>query len=406
MDRKAERREREGSASGTIDRTQAGMDDKHTSWNLRSMSIDTIPVPPSHSPMRPFMATAATEGPHIRSTPITRKISKANMGVPVHTCNQCPKTFSRAQHLSEQDSHSRIKPSSSSQSTPHLVEEDWNHIDLDFDGYTSNNASSICISSSTAPTSTAGGGTEQRAANEAFIDLLYSAADLRKLTQPAIKDGYIDWKRFAAKLRKLLKLFGQDLSAELQFPESTRIGGFFKKSSKLLSCEIINGLSREVRWDGKERPSASKEPDLVSEGDELDDSSSEDEPPVQPDMLSIQSLVASTNSFSAFTTRLFDLVNPSFESRLKRLAKSQSKELNAPGSKRVAETVSELLYSKPVKIDLTESERMSWLDKSKSALRAALSNEWDWWPFTEPQLQTPPNFATLSWICVSFYVFD
>lgn len=305
---------------------------------------------------------------------------------------------------SEQESHSRINPRSSSQSTPHLIEEDWNHIDLGFDGYTSSNASSSCLSSSTAPTSVAGGGTEQRAANDAFIDLLYSAVDLRKLMQPALKDGHTDPKKLTAKLRKLLKLFGQDLTAELRYPEATRIGGFFKKSSKLLSCEIINGLFKEKRCYGSERPAVSKEPDLVSEGDELDDSSSEDEPSVQPDMLSIQSLVASTNSFSAFLTRLVDLVNPSFESRLKRLAKSQTKELNDSEYERVAETVSELLYSKPVKIDLTESERTSWLDNSMSAFRAALSNEWDCWPLTEPQLQPPPNFATLSWICVSFYV--
>lgn len=222
--------------------------------------------------------------------------------------------------------------------------------------------------------------------------------------QPALKYGYTDPKKLTAKLRKLLKLFGQDLTAELRYPGSTRIGEFFKKSSKLLSFEITNGLSKEEREYVNERSAVSKEPDLVSEGDELDESSSEDEPSIQPDMLSIQSLVTSTNSFGAFLTRLVDLVNPSFESRLKLLAKSQAKELNDSESKTVAETVSELLYSKPVKIDLTESERTSWLAKSTFAFRAALSNEWDWWPFTEPQLQPPPNFATLSWICVSFYV--
>ncbi|KAF4458020.1 hypothetical protein F53441_174 [Fusarium austroafricanum] len=55
--------------------------------------------PPSNTPMRPFTAGAATSEPHVKLTPITRKISKAKKGVPVHTCNQCPKTFSRAEHL-------------------------------------------------------------------------------------------------------------------------------------------------------------------------------------------------------------------------------------------------------------------------------------------------------------------
>lgn len=66
MYREVERRDREGSASGTIGRTQAGMDDKHTNSNLRSVSIDTTSVLPSNSPMMSFTATAATEGPHIK----------------------------------------------------------------------------------------------------------------------------------------------------------------------------------------------------------------------------------------------------------------------------------------------------------------------------------------------------
>ncbi|PNP82211.1 hypothetical protein FNYG_04400 [Fusarium nygamai] len=432
MGHEVERREREGNASATIDRTRTDNDDEHANSNFRSVSIDTTSVPPSNSPTMSFAATAATEGPHVKLIPITRRISRAR--VRVHSCNQCHKMFSRAENLRrhqlkhlpdflcpiqdcnkifdrkdlldrhiqrhEQGAYPHTNPSSSSQSIPHIVEEDWNHIDNGLNGYSSSDTSSSCLSSSTAPTSVSGGGTEQRVANEAFIDLLYSAVDLRKLIQPALNDGYNDPKRLTGKLQKVLKLLGQDLSAELQYPESTRIGGFFKKSSKLLSREMINGLSQEKRGDISERTAMSAETDLVSEGDEVDDSSSEDEPAAQPDMPSIQSLIASTNSFGAFITRLVDLVNPSFESRLKRLAKSQSKELNDSESKRVAETVSELLYSKPVKIHLAEDMRASWLDKSKSAFKAALSDEWNWWPFKEPQLQPPPNFATLSWTCI------
>ncbi|KAF4982627.1 hypothetical protein FZEAL_1793 [Fusarium zealandicum] len=61
----------------------------------------------SNTPMRPFTASMGSGEPHIKLTPITRKISKAKKGVPVHTCNQCPKTFSRAEHLRRhQKSHS------------------------------------------------------------------------------------------------------------------------------------------------------------------------------------------------------------------------------------------------------------------------------------------------------------
>ncbi|KAI7760234.1 hypothetical protein LZL87_007527 [Fusarium oxysporum] len=75
-----------------------------TSRRRSNASVDSNefsyqPGPSSHTPMRPFTTGAATGEVHVKLTPITRKISKAKKGVPVHTCNQCPKTFSRAEHL-------------------------------------------------------------------------------------------------------------------------------------------------------------------------------------------------------------------------------------------------------------------------------------------------------------------
>ncbi|EKJ75956.1 hypothetical protein FPSE_03904 [Fusarium pseudograminearum CS3096] len=52
----------------------------------------------SNALMRPF-TTAASGESRVRLTPITGKISKAKKGVLVHNCDQCPKTFSRAEHL-------------------------------------------------------------------------------------------------------------------------------------------------------------------------------------------------------------------------------------------------------------------------------------------------------------------
>jgi hypothetical protein len=40
--------------------------------------------------MRPFIAATSGES-QVKLTPITRKISKAKKGVPVHNCDQCPK---------------------------------------------------------------------------------------------------------------------------------------------------------------------------------------------------------------------------------------------------------------------------------------------------------------------------
>nr|RBQ91926.1 hypothetical protein FVER53263_02726 [Fusarium verticillioides] len=74
-----------------------------TSRRRSNASVDSNefsyqPGPSSQTPMRPFTGAATGEA-HVKLTPITRKISKAKKGVPVHTCNQCPKTFSRAEHL-------------------------------------------------------------------------------------------------------------------------------------------------------------------------------------------------------------------------------------------------------------------------------------------------------------------
>ncbi|KAF9767387.1 hypothetical protein IL306_000086 [Fusarium sp. DS 682] len=72
---------------------------RRSNTSIDSNEFSYQPGPSSHTPMRPLNTGAATGEAHVKLTPITRKISKAKKGVPVHTCNQCPKTFSRAEHL-------------------------------------------------------------------------------------------------------------------------------------------------------------------------------------------------------------------------------------------------------------------------------------------------------------------
>ncbi|KAM0543014.1 hypothetical protein ACHAO7_009617 [Fusarium culmorum] len=267
----------------------------------------------------------------------------------------------------------------------------------DLDDDLSSDGSGSCMSSSTAPTSVSGGGgPEQREANDAFIDLLYNTVELRKLIHPSLYGKEMDRKRLVGKLRKLLKVLGQDLEAEIRSSESERVGLFFKKSSRQLSSEIIIGLSKEERG-YEERVSRDKEVDPVSEEDELVESDSGDEADIRPNMPGLNSLIASTNSFYAFITRLIDFVDPSFEARLKRLAESKTKEMNGSDIRHITEVVSELSYSKPKTITLSAHGGISWIGKSMASLRAALPDEWDWWPLNEPRLQPLPNCVTLTW---------
>ncbi|KAI1081124.1 hypothetical protein F5B20DRAFT_579503 [Whalleya microplaca] len=60
---------------------------------------------PSNMPTRPMGNAPGESNVPVRLTPITGRVSRAKKGVPVHTCETCkpPKTFTRAEHLSDQD---------------------------------------------------------------------------------------------------------------------------------------------------------------------------------------------------------------------------------------------------------------------------------------------------------------
>ena len=81
------------SSSSSSSKTNSNMNSRrrsNTSVDSTELSHGSNQSGPSNAPMRPFPGAASTE-PHVKLTPITRKISKAKKGVPVHTCNQCPK---------------------------------------------------------------------------------------------------------------------------------------------------------------------------------------------------------------------------------------------------------------------------------------------------------------------------
>ncbi|EEU45388.1 uncharacterized protein NECHADRAFT_41324, partial [Fusarium vanettenii 77-13-4] len=71
---------------------------RRSNTSLDSLELSSQAGPSSNAPMRPFTAGVGNE-PHVKLTPITRKISKAKKGVPVHTCDRCPKVRYLAPYL-------------------------------------------------------------------------------------------------------------------------------------------------------------------------------------------------------------------------------------------------------------------------------------------------------------------
>ncbi|KAI2605999.1 uncharacterized protein GGS25DRAFT_523668 [Hypoxylon fragiforme] len=58
-------------------------------------------IPASNIPTRPMGASPGEGSVPVKLTPVTRRVSRAKKGMPVHTCETCnpPKTFTRAEHL-------------------------------------------------------------------------------------------------------------------------------------------------------------------------------------------------------------------------------------------------------------------------------------------------------------------
>lgn len=95
-------------SSSNINRNMTSRRRSNTS--LDSLELSNQPGPSSNAPMRPFTAGVGNE-PHVKLTPITRKISKAKKGVPVHTCDRCPKVRDLSPYLNSGSLTNLLRPS-------------------------------------------------------------------------------------------------------------------------------------------------------------------------------------------------------------------------------------------------------------------------------------------------------
>lgn len=271
--------------------------------------------------------------------------------------------------------------------------------DAGFDDYQSSSSSEISDimsigSIATSLTSVAGGGTATRAAVDAFVDLIYSAVDLRQLIQPAFETGGIGTEKLTKGVRKLLRDLARDLSSELPGTENHEISKFLTASSRRLSSEIVGGL----RDDRKEKQPKDEESGNSAPATESEDE--EPEPVAMTDFSNQKDLIASTHSFNAFINRLHDLTHPSFRSQVKELVEWQAQETqDLFVIRHIKDVASELLYSQPEII--TRSRDVA----STSGLRRYINNKipqdgWDWWPFHRKINTVSSGYSRITWKCV------
>ncbi|KAH7187768.1 heterokaryon incompatibility protein-domain-containing protein [Fusarium oxysporum] len=297
----------------------------------------------------------------------------------------------------------------------HFIQIDGTNGQVDEDQDSSSSELSDVISVgtiSTSATSLPGCGVDIRAANEAFIDLLYSVVDLRKLMGPALQANGMGKEKLGNKMRRLLKVLSRDLSREFS-KEDKEIAKFFMTSARRLSINIVNGLGDEK----KDQPHKKKfnallgvEANLEAE-DEVEceveaevkagSDSESDNPDLDTNLSGMRDLVASTYSFNAFITGLYDLAYPSFESKLKGLVEWQVNRMeDAESVRHIRDVASELLYSRPQTLEGSNETDESTIARIGNFISNCLAGELDWWPLGSPPSPCPPGNSRITWKCL------
>lgn len=232
-----------------------------------------------------------------------------------------------------------------------------------------------------------------------FIDLLLETVDVQQLinSKKGASPGTLD--RIQHDIRNLVKLFSRDLLSELQGPDSQVICNFFRKASREIASSICPITSKAPSLDeAVESQNQNMQDDLTS-----DSSATEPEPETQPrqDFTKHSIAVASSDAFRVFKQSLYDVFNPSFESRLKLLIRSQimvnrsSKAVNV-----MQDVASELLYSSPCSFSISQKGDRNLLHLALENMVGLDLKDWDLWPLPPRRSSLGPEASRLEWKCV------
>lgn len=189
------------------------------------------------------------------------------------------------------------------------------------------------------------------------------------------------------------------LDATTEFLTTGRAFSLYKENIRAFIHSRASTVEKSHQLDFVET-SSSKFMDASRDVDQGELESIIPSPPVADEK---QPTVSASGAYhQAFMPRLHTLIHPSsFESKLKTMAKVASEqEVGVDPDGTLREVVSELLFSKPVEISVTDEAQISWIDKTKELVESSTLTPWDWWPLAPKRNTLRPGHSRLSWICV------
>ncbi|KAK7222197.1 hypothetical protein V2G26_010200 [Clonostachys chloroleuca] len=206
-------------------------------------------------------------------------------------------------------------------------------------------------------------------------------------------------------IRLLLKQFVAGLRTESNTSDKNMVS-LFSGRSMAISRKIVEEVrpSLEMTLETFEAThdatSATKdedeEADLKAEGgDDESDGEEDNILTAEIDVQGFQRFILSSTAFQLLLDDIYHLAFPSFKKSLKSLLKRWRRK--ALGIQ-VEKIISELLYSQPKIITVTE-EQPTWSDRIKELVETSSGESWSWWPLRPRFAPLQQGQVRIAWLC-------
>lgn len=246
----------------------------------------------------------------------------------------------------------------------------------------------------------------------AFVELLLEVDDLADKIELALQQNGFDQMELLKVIRMHLKLFARSLGKEVPGGIMAKAVLFFRIQATLIIIpgEIVRCAAKLNRKSRKGQNKSGPQLDLGSDSEQDSDYQSDtDSEPLDIeelagiDLVEIRRALASSSCFHTLVRSIYDFVNPTFGSRVRKLLDRRYTLRNLPIPPSIQLVVSELLYSRPAQLELSKSP-VGNIDQAKSFVETTSGREWDWWPLLAPQRSLEDNEVRITWLCVSVLI--